>query len=131
MWLIARNSVLLSGLLLSSPGMATPQNTEFRFSSACDFKELTIDVRDELDDNAGYIKLNIKLQPEAITRLAQHSGKYMNQKMTLYINGVEISTATIRAVLNTANLQMVVDDQTAKKVFPSLLATQCQQADGN
>ncbi|KOC90819.1 hypothetical protein NG42_07060 [Winslowiella iniecta] len=119
--------MLLAGMLLSFKSLAIQPGTEFHFNSSCDFKQLTINVRDEHEDNPGYIKFDIKLQSEASARLAQHTKEYINQNMTLYINGVKITTSPIRDELSTGNLRVVIDNPTAQKIFPSLLVTQCQQ----
>jgi preprotein translocase subunit SecD len=123
---IIRCTLLLGTLLLTAQSNAATQGAEIRFNSACDFKELKIRIKEEQEVNSGYVTLETQLQPEVVTRLAQLSRQHMNQNLTTYINGVKVSTATIRSELNVDGLQITVDKTTAKKIFPSLLATQCK-----
>lgn len=126
---IIRNTVLFLGsLLLTHPGWAGVKNTEVHFNSSCDFTALTVDVIREQTLDPALITLNITLQPAASRRLAQVTRDHMNQSLTMYINGMKINTSTIRAELNSAHLQVVLEKQRAVKLFPSLLNTTCLQA---
>jgi preprotein translocase subunit SecD len=127
MSLFTRLSTLVGALLLTFQSMATMQGAEIHFNSSCDFKELTVNIRGEGDVNSDYVELNIKLQPAARIQLTQVSRNYMNQSLNMYINGIKINTATIRAELNTESIRIMVDKKVAKKIFPGLLATQCHQ----
>jgi len=120
-----RGAVLLATLLLSSPGFADTHGAEINFNSSCDFKQLTLKVKEEDEDNPATVRLDITLQSEARSRLTQLSREYLNQNMTMYINNIKISTSVIRAVLNTDSLQLRIDKRTVQKMFPGLLESQC------
>ncbi|SNY68157.1 hypothetical protein [Enterobacter sp. CC120223-11] len=127
MLLFKRIFILVGALLLTFQSMAAQQGTEIHFNSSCDFKELTIGIEGEDGLNPDYVTLNVTLQPEARTRLAQVSRSHMNQSLDTYINGIKINTATIRTELDTESVRITVDKRMAKKIFPSLLATQCHK----
>uniref|UniRef100_UPI00066567B1 hypothetical protein n=1 Tax=Enterobacter bugandensis TaxID=881260 RepID=UPI00066567B1 len=84
--------VLIGSLLLAFQSMAAEQSAEIYFNSSCDFKELTMNLIEEQDLNPNYITLNIKLQTAASARLMQVTRNHMNQKLTMYINGLKINT---------------------------------------
>jgi len=117
--------VLMCSLLLTFQSMAAEKGAEIRFNSSCDFKELTMNLIEEQDLNPNYITLNIKLQTAASTRLMQVTRNHMNQKLTMYINGLKINTATIRSEINSGMFIVGVDKKAAQELFPSLLNTRC------
>lgn len=119
------SSILLGALLLTFQSMATAQGAKINFNPSCDFKELTINIRKAQDINPDSVNLDIRLQPAARTQLTQISRNHMNQNLNMYINGIKINTAIIRAELNTESIRVLVDKRVAKKIFPSLLVTQC------
>lgn len=128
MLLFKRNlMVLIGALLLAFQSMAAEQGTEIHFNSSCDFKQLTMNIIEEQNINPDYITLNIKLQTAANTRLMQVTRNHSNQKLTTYINGLKINTATIRDELNSGMFSIEVDKKTAQELFPGLLNTQCLQ----
>lgn len=124
---IIRSSFFLGVILISFQGMASMQGAEINLNSACDFRELTMDIIEEQDANPELINLNIKLQPSVRTQLTQITRNHMNQNLTLYINGIKISTATIRSEINSESLRVAVDKQTVQKIFTGLLNTRCLQ----
>lgn len=81
---------------------------------------------EEQDINPNYITLNIKLQTAASTRLMQVTRNHMNQKLTMYINGLKINTAIIHSELG-GIFRAGVDKKAAQELFPGLLNTQCLQ----
>jgi hypothetical protein len=123
--LTVRHSALVCTLLLTFQCAATP-GAEIHFNAPCDFNALTMNIREEQDVNPGYVTLDVKLQSAAQAQLTQLSRGHMNQPLSTYINGTKISTATIRAVLDTENIRFIIDKKTAEKIFHALLATQCR-----
>uniref|UniRef100_UPI000664D6CF hypothetical protein n=1 Tax=Enterobacter bugandensis TaxID=881260 RepID=UPI000664D6CF len=84
--------VLIGSLLLAFQSMAAEQGAEIHFNSSCDFKELAINLIEGQDLNPNYITLNIKLQTTASIQLLLVTRNHMDQKLTMYINGLKINT---------------------------------------
>lgn len=128
MSLTLRNIMILLYLTsLPLQVIASGKDVEINFNASCDFSELAMTLREEHNVNPDIIILNIKLQPAASAHFLQLSRDHTGQKMTLYINGVKISTTTIRSELNSRTLRVAVEKKQAKILFPNLLDTQCHQ----
>ncbi|QMV54001.1 hypothetical protein [Ewingella americana] len=119
-------SLMISSLLAISPTMAASKNAELRFDSACDFKALNLRVLEEDNVNPGSVLLEIKLQDKAVSRMAQVTRDHLHESLNFYINGTKVSIATVQTELAMQEIQIAVDKPTAKKIFPSLMATQCK-----
>jgi len=101
-------------------GVISCQAIEVNWSSACDFAEASLTLKNENFDPPG-ITLNVTLNKAAALRMESVSRAALQQNMTLRINGKLISTTTIQSVLS-AQFLIPLSRQLALELMPTLVA---------
>ena len=94
---------------------------DIAFSSATDFTEMNLALKRQDDANPQAIGLQVSLAADAQRRLAQVTREQMNQPLRLVINGVLVSTTTIRSVIEGPKLMISVPRDVARDLIPKLL----------
>jgi hypothetical protein len=113
----------LFALLLGAWFAMTAQAAEINFSSEHDFTEVNLNIRDQRQANSDFVALSVTLTPAARRRLEDVTRDDLNQQLTIVLDGKAINTATVRNVLTSPRLSIILSRQMAREVFPSLLAT--------
>ena len=108
-------------LILGMGGALVSQAAELAFSSASDFTEINLELKNRYGDNPGLVQLKVTLSPEAQTRLEEVSRQAIHQQLTLFIDGQKISTATVQAVLNSPQWRISIARETALEWLSSFL----------
>ena len=94
---------------------------EIAFTSDADFSEMSLQLKRIDDQNPQAVMLNVTLSPDAQRRLQRVTAEEMHQPLTLSINGVQVSSATIQSVINGPDLMISVPREVASKLLPTLL----------
>ena len=108
-------------LALGMAGALQCLAAEIAFSSGSDFTEMSLELRRAGDINPQSIGLQVTLSPDAQRRLAQMTREEMHQSLTLFINGLLVSTATIQSVIEGPKLAISVPREIARNLVPTLL----------
>ncbi|AKS10136.1 hypothetical protein AA957_07435 [Pseudomonas trivialis] len=107
-------------LLISATAMAEPPSKLF-YTSQADFIEMNLSLKTADDANPRYIGLSVVLSPEAKARTARVSAQAMNNSLTLYLNGRQLSTATVKSVLDSGKLRFLIPREMLVELMPSLM----------
>ena len=94
---------------------------EINLSSATDFTAMTLRLKQADDPNPNSVTLEVTLSPDAQRRVAQVSREEMNKPVHLFINGVLVSTPTVRSVIEGPGMQIGVLRDVAPSLIPTLL----------
>ncbi|WP_224792025.1 hypothetical protein [Pseudomonas fluorescens] len=94
---------------------------DIAFSSTADFTEMSLELKREDNANPQSIGLQVTLAADAQRRLAQVTREATNQPLRLVINGMLVSTATIRTVVEGPKLMISVPRDIARDLVPTLL----------
>ncbi|HEX4550741.1 hypothetical protein [Pseudomonas sp.] len=94
---------------------------EIAFTSDADFSEMSLQLKRIDDPNPQAVMLNVTLSPDAQRRLQRVTAEEMHQRLTLSINGVQVSSATIQSVINGPDLMISVPREVASRLLPTLL----------
>ncbi|MDD0998950.1 hypothetical protein D3C84_594140 [compost metagenome] len=94
---------------------------EIAFSSATDFREISLNLKRADDPIPPAINLQVTLSPDAQRRMAQLTRENLYQPLTLFINGVHVSTSTIQAAVEGPALMIALPPETARHLLPTLV----------
>ncbi|VVN87199.1 hypothetical protein [Pseudomonas fluorescens] len=109
--------VVLSLVML---GAMPVQAAEINFLSASDFIKVDAQLKDIDSPNPDTVDLSVTLSPQAAERMRKISRDSMDQSLTLLINGLQISTATVRSELG-AQFRVAVPRAIARDLLPTLI----------
>lgn len=107
-------------LLLMMAGAGVSQAAELEFTSATDFARLEILLEDHDGANPDHVELSVTLTTEAAKRAQQVSLAAMGQPLTLSINDLPVTTATVRSVLRD-RFRISIPRPVAKRLLPTLI----------
>jgi hypothetical protein len=93
---------------------------EIDFSSATDFTRMEMLLKDDEGANPDHVELEVTLSPRATERIQKVSQEAMGQPLTLSINGLPISTATVHGVMG-ATFRVSMSHTVAKSLLPTLI----------
>lgn len=108
-------------LLLGIGSVGASQAADLTFTSASDFTEMNLELKKPHQDSSDIVMLNVTLSPEAQGRAETISRQAMKQSLTLFINGIQISTTTVHSVLG-PRFGIAVPRPIALELIPTLLA---------
>ncbi|AMZ72293.1 MULTISPECIES: hypothetical protein [Pseudomonas] len=94
---------------------------DIHFSSASDFTEIDLNLKRADGIDLRNVTLKVALAPDAQRRLARVTREEMNKPLRLYINGVLVSTATIKGVIESPEVVIGVPREVASSLIPTLL----------
>jgi len=111
------------GLFVALGMMAAMQclAADIRFSSASDFVTMTLKLKQADDLNQHAVMLEVTLSPDASRRIAEVSREEMNKPLRLFINGVLVSTPTVKSEINGPGINIPVPREVASSLIPTLL----------
>lgn len=89
----------LWALLFVATSASAAEPARLDYSSATDFTELSVVLKNADPLNAGYVPVSATLSPEARARTAAISMLAFNKPVSAYIDGHLVSTATVRSAL--------------------------------
>ncbi|HEF4758371.1 TPA: hypothetical protein SAN82_000770 [Pseudomonas putida] len=107
-------------LLLAMAAAGGSHAAEIDFSSAADFTRMEMLLKDDEGANPDFVELSVTLSPQATERVQKVSHESMGQTLTLSINGLRISTATVHSVLG-AQFRVSMSRTVAKSLLPTLI----------
>lgn len=109
------------GLLLwVMTGSVAAQGPQIDFSSATDFTRMEMLIKDDQGANPDHVQLDVTLDPRAAERAQKVSQAAIGQPLTLSINGLPISTATVHSALG-AKFRISMSRAVAKILLPTLI----------
>nr|NYU02760.1 hypothetical protein [Pseudomonas sp. SbOxS1] len=94
---------------------------DIAFTSRSDFTAINLELKRIDDHNPQSIGLNVMLSADAQRRMEQVTRQEMDQSLRLSINGILVSTATIRSVIKGPSLLISVPRAIAGNLLPTLL----------
>jgi hypothetical protein len=94
---------------------------EIAFTSDADFSEMSLQLKRIDDPNPQAVMLHVTLSLDAQRRLQRVTAEEMHQPLTLSINGVQVSSATIQSVINGPDLMISVPREVVSRLLPTLL----------
>ncbi|WP_434558360.1 hypothetical protein J3P95_19360 [Pseudomonas sp. Z5-35] len=94
---------------------------DINFSSATDFTTMNLRIEQVGDPKPDFVTLDVTLSPDAQRRMAQVSREEMNKPLRLFINGILVSTPTVRSVIDGVGMQIAVPSDVARSLIPTLL----------
>lgn len=109
-------------VLLGASAAFSSHAAELAFSSASDFTEINLELKNHHGANPDAVQLDVTLSPEAQARAEKVSRKALNQTLTLFIDGQKISSATVRGVMTTSQMRISVSRETALQWVSGFLA---------
>lgn len=91
------------------------------YSSQTDFTEITVSLKKVSAPRPEFIQVDVKLTPEARARTKALSLLTMHKRITLYLNGRQLNTATVQSVLDRPGLTFSIPRDQFLEMMPSLL----------
>ena len=91
------------------------------YSSQTDFTEITVSLKKASVPRPEFIQVNVTLTPEARARTKALSLLAMHKRITLYLNGRQLNTATVQSVLDGPDLTFSIPRDQLLEMMPSLL----------
>ncbi len=113
--------IALCGLWLLTSAAWAEQPAKLFYNSQTDFVEMNLALKTANQSNPRYISVDVVLSPEASARTAVLSEQAMNKPLTLYVNGRQLSTATVRGVIDTGQLRFFIPRERLVEMMPSLM----------
>lgn len=107
-------------VLVALFGAAGSQAAEINFASATDFIRIDVLLKDDSDSLQSGYEMNVTLSPEAAERLAQLTRASIGQKLTLSVNGRELSMGTVQSEIG-SRFRVSIPRAVAKDLLPTLL----------
>ncbi|KAB0500005.1 SecDF P1 head subdomain-containing protein [Pseudomonas vancouverensis] len=106
---------------LGLAGALQCQAADIELSSTTDFIEMSLLLKRMNDLKPQSVELEVTLGSDAQQRFAQVTREALHQPLSLYINGVLVSTATIQTVVQGPNLRISIPRDVARHLLPTLL----------
>lgn len=94
---------------------------DINFSSSSDFTQINLRLKRGDSSVPQSLTLEITLGLNAQRRMARISREEMNKPLRLFINGLLVSTPTVRSVLDSPGIQIHVSREVALALIPTLL----------
>ena len=91
------------------------------YSSQTDFTEFTVSLKKTSALQPEFIRVDVMLTPEARARSRALSLLAMHKRITLYLNGRQLSTATVQSILDGPGLTFSIPRDQLLEMMPSLL----------
>ena len=91
------------------------------YSSQTDFTEITLSLKKSSAPQPEFIEVAVTLTPEAMARTKALNLLALHKQITLYLNGRQLSTATVQSVLGGPYLKFYVPRDQLLEMMPSLL----------
>lgn len=91
------------------------------YSSQTDFTEMTLTLKKAHASKPEYIDVEVRLTPEARARTKAVTLSAMHQQLTLYLNGRQLTTSTVRGVLDGPGLMLSIPRDKLLEMMPSLM----------
>ena len=107
-------------MLMMMGGAGAGQAADLQFTSSADFKRLQILLEDQDGSNPDHVELSVTLTAEAAKRAQQVSLAAMGQPLTVSINGLPVTTATVHSVLR-ERFRISIERPVAKRLLPTLI----------
>lgn len=107
-------------LLLAMAGAGGSHAAEINFLSAADFIRMEMLLKDDEGANPDLVQLTVTLSPQATERIQKVTHESIGQPLTLSINGLPISTATVHSALG-AQFRISMSQAVAKNLLPTLI----------
>lgn len=111
----------LYGLILVTSIVRAEQPTQLFYDSKADFVEMSLTLKTADGANPQYVGVNVVLSPEARARTTALTTQAMNKSLTLYVNGRQLSTTTVRGVLGSGQMRFQIPRAMLPEMMPSLL----------
>ncbi len=112
---------LCAFLLVVAPTAWAEQPTQLYYNSRADFVDMRLVLKKEHDANAPYIEMKVVLSPEAKARTAALSAQAMDKSLTLYLNGRQLTTSTVKSVMDSGQLSISIPRDRLLEMMPSLM----------
>lgn len=113
--------IALSAALLLSFTAWAEQPAKISLNSQTDFAEMSLTLKPSATSNSEYVDVDMILSPEATSRLATVTTQSIGKKLTLYLNGREVSTATVQSPLSSGRFRLSMQKKILAELMPSLL----------
>ncbi|BDB18167.1 hypothetical protein cym2001_15320 [Pseudomonas sp. CYM-20-01] len=110
----------LCGFLLVASSALAGEPARVEFSSATDFAAITVDLKQDLASNPGVVWVDVELSPQARARLKAISLLTINQRLSIYVDGLAMSAtpSVVRSVLDGFYVRMGVPQDLFIKWVP-------------
>lgn len=111
----------LSAALLVPLTSWAEQPAKIFYRSQTDFVDMSLVLKTAHNANAQYVGMSVTLSPEAQARTAAVTTQALNKSLTLYLNGRQLSTSTVRSALDSGRLSFSIPREMLPDLLPSLL----------
>lgn len=97
------------------------QPAKIFYNSQTDFVEMSLSLKNVHNANPQSVDVDVTLSPEAKARTAAITTQAINQSLTLYLNGRQLTTATVHSPLVSGSFRFSIPKAMLPDLLPSLL----------